>query len=615
MNNGTGFRVLLHSLVMIFAVTSSQARALSADNEHPCNPVSLITCALPFPSDYYSVPDVTSATGISLDIPEATIRPELLQDVPKSINVQKIANGSSGFSATSAVLFELDQQADEKSLPITGGSTVYAFDLDSGEAIPVRAQINRYARSKKVSSPSHIVEIFPRSRWAYGSRVVVALTQELKPKAGGSYSPSAGFANAVKGSNPSLTEAYRESFELLERKGIARDSLLSATYFTIRTEDEVTAPMQQLMQQALATEHPVRNVKTYYRALGPIAAVVKGDVRVIDFRNSDGLVDFTLPPRENWLRFRLSLPRSASKKAAPIMIYGHGLSVFKESDFTMASTNATHGIATLSIDQPNHGSRIRSDGGYVFSLLSTQNVGKLLGMISQSPVDFMSLYQAARTSFASIDALPHSRRYGDGDGDGLPDLDTSRIYYGGTSLGGVLGLTFASLAPELKGSFTHVTGVGITSILSTSVLWTGVFSNLEPRSATGAEALLLRAAIQHEIDYGDAINFVHYLRHPPAGIQPKPAAMVVGKGDTIVPNASTQALAEIAGLPLAGEALFDMPDVERTDDFVDGYGIKQFRSLIHIFEPIDNLVAHISFGRTSMKRELGLWLEAREATP
>lgn len=607
------FRSIINGLLVLFTTVTGSAHANIATNEKPCNPVGLITCTLPFPSNFYSVPDDNSPTGMRLNIPEAAIRAELLKDVPPSINVQKIANNSSGFSAASAVLFELDQQANEKTLPITGGGTVYAFDLDTGEAIPIRAQINRYARSKKVSSPSHIVEIFPRSRWAYGSRIVVALTNTLKPKAGGEYSPAAGFLSAVNATDAALANTYQEAFSLLENKGIDKNTLLSATYFTVRTESEVTAPMQQLVQQALAADHPIRNLKTSYNSFGPIAAYVRGEVRVIDFRNNDGLVELTRAPQENWLRFRLSIPRHADDKPAPIMIYGHGLSVFKETDFTVAITNALHGVATLSIDQPNHGTRIRPDGGYVFNLLSTENVGRLLGMISQSPVDFMSLYQAARTSFASIDALPHSRRHGNGDG--LPDLDTSRIYYGGTSLGGVLGLTFVSLAPELKGSFTHVTGVGITSILSTSVLWTTVFSNLEPKAATGAEALLLRAAIQHEIDYGDAINFVHYLRNPPAGILPKPTAMVVGQGDTIVPNASTQALAEIAGLSLAGRVIFDMPDVPRTDDFVDGYGIKQFKPIINIFDPIDNVAAHISFIRQSMSRELGLWIEARESSP
>lgn len=596
------------------AASTIFANAAVADATNPaCNPVGLYTCTLPFPSNFYSVPDSSKPTGIRLNIPEAAIRAELLKDVPKSINVQKIANNSSGFSAASAVLFELDQAADEKTLPLNGENAVYAFDLDSGAAIPVRAQVNHYARSKRVSSPSHIVEIFPRSRWAYGSRIVVALTNHLKPKAGGNYQPTNGFSQALHDDSSELHNAYRESLKLLEEKGIARDSLISATYFTVRTEDEVTQPMRKVMQQTLAAEHPIRNVKTYYQTFGPVAAYVKGEVRVLDWRNTDGLVDYTLIPRESWLRFRLSLPRSAANKSAPILIYGHGLSVFKETDFTVSFTNAIHGIATLSIDQPNHGTRIRSDGGYVFNLLSTENVGRLLGMVSQSPIDFMSLYQAARTSFKTIDVLPHSQRRGNGDG--IADLDTSRIYYAGTSLGGVLGLTFVSLAPELRGSFTHVTGVGVTSILSTSVLWSSFFSNLEPKEANGAEALLLRAAIQHELDYGDAINFAHYVRNPPPGILPKPTAMVVGEGDTIVPNSGTQAVAEIAQLPLAGNVLFEMPDVARSDDFVEGYGIKQFRSLVHIYAPLDDVAAHISFVRASMSRELGRWLDEREMQP
>jgi pimeloyl-ACP methyl ester carboxylesterase len=224
----------------------------------------------------------------------------------------------------------------------------------------------------------------------------------------------------------------------------------------------------------------------------------------------------------------------------------------------------------------------------------------------------MAAYQSILSALPTLDLLPGVDDTGrEQPGDSRPDLDTSRIYYQGTSLGGVLGLAFVSLAPRLEGAFVHVSGVGITSILSNSVLWQNTFSKLVPEAANGAEALLLRAAIQQEIDYSDAINFVHYLRTPPAGIEPKPLAVVVGRGDSIVTNSSTVALAELAQLPLVGRELFPLPGTTRSDQFVDGYGVKQFRSLLHLFKPLDNMMAHVSFIRHSMSMELAHWLEER----
>lgn len=576
----------------------------AATASEPCNPVSYKTCALPWPSNFFTRPDASRSTGVRVNIPRESIREELLLDVPRSLDVQRIFNTSDGFSAASAVIFELDQQPDPQALPADGGELVGAWDLDTGERIPVRAQINLYARSNKVSAPANILEVFPRSRWRFGARIVVAVSSSLSSRSGQSFSTSTGFARVLSEPSEAARLGYTDALSLLESRGWVRERLLSATVFTTRSEASATLPMRGLMTQALESPHPIRNVQTFYQAVGPIAAYVKGEVQVLDFRNADGLVEYERTPAAKWLRFRLSLPRNTGGKPVPVALFGHGITVVKETDVTVSLTNARKGFATLSIDQPNHGTRSREDGGYVLNLMSTPHVGRLLGMMAQSPVDFMSLYQAARTSFAALDVLPRNRHTGPGDG--IPDLDTSNIYYQGTSLGGVLGTTFVSLAPELRGAFLHVTGVGITSILSNSTLWMPLFSRLEPRKADGAEALLLRAAIQHEIDYGDSINFVHYLREPPAGVNTKPVAITIVKGDRIVTNESSIALAEIARLPLVGEERFPMPGTTRNPSYVDGYGIRQITPLPYA---IGSLGPHGAFIKASVSRDQGEWLD------
>lgn len=141
----------------------------------------------------------------------------------------------------------------------------------------------------------------------------------------------------------------------------------------------------------------------------------------------------------------------------------------------------------------------------------------------------------------------------------------------------MLGSAFLSIAPDVKGAFLQVPGVGITNILSGSALWNPFFSNLMPDIANGAEAMILKGAIQHEIDYGDAINFIHYLKNPVGIGTPKFIAIAAGAEDGVVPNFSTNALAEIAELPLVGEEFFPMPGVSGADDFIDGNGVIQYQ--------------------------------------
>lgn len=584
--------------------------------EAPCNPIATITCALPYPSDVYAREDSSKPTGKALFFPEGIIREELFAEVPPTLTPQTVFNGSSGYSAATSVVFELEGAPDLNTIATDGGESVVAYNLDTGERTALRVQLNEYARSKRVAAPSQIIEVYPRARWAFQGRYVVFLTNNLKQENHSDFAPSQGFLNAISNDGSPLSEYYEPVIHFIEQQGYARESLISATFFTIRDEEEVTSRVKLLSKTVYEKEHPVRNLKSYYFPIAHVGAVVTGQVLVHNFRDDIGGMRYDpQSATENWINFRLTLPRSAKKEPAPIAIYGHGLSVFKETDFIVSLANASMGVATVSIDHPNHGSRSRADGGYTLSRLDTQYVPMQVGMMIQSPIDTMSLLKAVETSIGEIDALPKKFWSGiistpEKNGDGVADIDTSRIFYQGTSLGGVLGSTFIALAPDLKGAFLHVTGVGVTNILSNSLVWDTMFSKLEPDIANGAEAMVLKAAMQHEIDYGDAINFVHYFRHPPIGVLPKPIAVISGLNDGIVPNFSTVALAEIAELPHAGEELYPMPGSLKTDELMEGYGVRQFPSIINTGLALDDLAAHGTFLHKEVTTLMKRW--ARE---
>ena len=606
------------SLVIGFTSSFSMASDFYGPLDEPCHPQSVITCILPYPTDIYAYADETSDTGMRLDVPVGILREALLDEVPASLTPQTVFNGSNGFSAATSVLFELEQIPDLDTVPIDGGGSVVAYNLDTGEKIPVRVKVNEYARSRQVAAHSQIIEIFPRSRWDFGNRYVVALTNEVKTEQGADYQPTAGFIQSAAADGSRLSDFYEPAFAFLESQGHSRDELTAMTFFTVRSEDEVTGPIKKLSNYVYEEEHPIRNLDINYPWFGSIGAVVNGELYVHDFRDDDGNMDFDLNhAKGHWIEFRLTLPRIAKTQQVPIAIYGHGLTILKETDLVVSMSNASLGIATVSIDHPNHGSRSKEDGGWVLTIVNTPHVPTMISMMTQSSVDFMSLLKAVKTSIATIDVLPKRpwslfRRAStsSGNGDGIPELDTSRIFYEGTSLGGVLGSTFVALAPDVKGAFLHVTGVGITNILSNSILWEGIFSNLVPDAADGAEAMLLKAAMQHEIDYGDAINFVHYFRNPPATSTAKPVAIVVGSGDQIVPNMTTVAMAEIAQLPLVGNELFPIPGVEKVDQFEDGYGVVQMPPLNNISKGmLGGLMAHLSFMRPEVNVVMKAWIQ------
>ena len=120
---------------------------------------------------------------------------------------------------------------------------------------------------------------------------------------------------------------------------------------------------------------------------------------------------------------------------------------------------------------------------------------------------------------------------------------------------------------------------------------------------------MLKAAMQHELDYGDGINFVHMLRNPKGMAVAKPVVISAGEGDQIVPNFSSVAFAEIAGLPLVGDAEFSMPGTPLVVDYDQGYGVRHYPSLTQTTsELLDGLAAHISFVWPQLTEDMNDWI-------
>ena len=98
-----------------------------------------------------------------MKVPDGFIDAGVEAQLPSTFKVQDILNGSSGFSAGTAVLFELASPPQMDTLPLDGGNSVVAINLLTGERVPVTVKLSEYARSNKVASPSQVIEIFPRS--------------------------------------------------------------------------------------------------------------------------------------------------------------------------------------------------------------------------------------------------------------------------------------------------------------------------------------------------------------------------------------------------------------------------------------------------------------------
>jgi len=587
------------SLAATLCVATSATQAQTVPGN--CNPVAVKTCGLPFPSDLFmdqqtqrlNFDDAILDREITGPIRQSKT---LLSQMDPSFSPAKVFNGSTGFSAAGPILFELPSQPASK-LPKDGGELAQVFDLDTGARVEMVAELAMAARNPlDPAKASSVISMWPRSRLEFGHRYVAVLTTGLKAKtATGSadYSRSAGMEIALGLAPPQteadskLADAYGESLDVLQLNGIDAGTVLSATYFTVRTEQEVTSPLLQMADYIQAQPlkisglKPGKSLGTSQYALGTLY----GRVDLINFRDANGGVnapyDAVPSATQNNVEVLMTIPRVDEGTVMPVALWAHGVGNQKEVTRTGFDRNDAAGIVSVAIDHPNHGARIESKVPLLqaFSKMAgPKMVTPTLGVYIQASLDQIALMTAIKNSLD--DALDDARPLLPG----LASVDTQRMVYHSLSFGSMVGVAAVAVANDVRGAFFLSGCGGLMHISSTSLFWDTNKKSF-PADATGAEVMLQVAMMQHYIDIADGLNFAHYYRNPPAGRVAKQVVMQYAIDDGNVLNEISEAQAMVMDLPLMSHVYRATPwlrygSSDGIDGYENGYGIYQLPYLI-----------------------------------
>jgi hypothetical protein len=326
----------------------------------------------------------------------------------------------------------------------------------------------------------------------------------------------------------------------------------------------------------------------------------------------------------NEVFFNLYLPSGPRPAGGwPVAIFGHGVGGSKQggggggigggASLALAASLAEQGIATIAINVVGHGF------GPLSTLTVTPSVGAPVtfpeggrgidqngdgiianneGISAAEPWSIMRDRDGQRQTVADLMQLVRVIEVGvDADGNGVADLDPSRIYYLGQSLGGIYGTTFLAVEPSVHVGALNVAGgvaagnrlspvfraavgtslaartpsllnsPGVTSLDGVSVLGQRFDENMPLRDgvplvvrlADGSErviqspvintvpgAIQIQEVIEHTEWVSQSGNPVAYAPHirkaPLAGVPAKSVIYQFAKGDQIVPNPATTAL-------------------------------------------------------------------------
>jgi len=564
-----------------------------------CAAAVMRSCALPYPSDEFTVPDRSARTGRRVAIPDEVIPQRLQSQLGPGLSVDEVFSGADGFSAMGPVIFEFDRAVLPTSIPADGGDVVAVFDQRTGARVPVRVSPGPDASLHGGASP--VVMAWPAVRWDHRGTYVARLSSGVRAVSG----------KVVRAPAMEAPNAYLSSVraDLRRIEGDRWPEYVSVTRFSIRSAEDATSDLDAMVAASRAAPHPVRNLQVappgLYRGA---SAVVTGEVQVSDFRGPDGRADPANGPMPSWEQFLMVLPRTpAGPDGAPVEIYGHGLTVSKETMFLVAGANADRGIATIGIDVPNHGDR-RDEGGYLLDIATPRGFGRLASIPAEAISDNVGLIEAVRTSLAGTDLAPW--RPDGTHGDGVADLDPSRLLYSGTSMGGVLGAGLLAYEPGLSGAYLQVAGTGIAEVLFTSVIWP-LFAGVIPSGASPGDAAALQGAATMVLDQGEHGNLIARIR-----AEGPPVFLQYGVGDGIVRNVFSDRMMHLLDLPLIGPDLrpTSLPVRRLAQQSIpaDGRGAVQVFPL-HSSPDLAAFFGHVSFGEPRAEATYREWIDNRLA--
>ena len=571
----------------------------------------------PFPSDRFTIADPGQNTGrrVALPPPTCATHPSDCADVG-------VLNTLDGFSTQPRITLPFNGDIDPRSV---NSSTVFLINL--GDIITGAGNGQKVGINQVVWDPASKTLAFESDELLnQHSRYALIVTDGVRD-ASGKKIKSIDMDDDASDRRRETSEYRRELRDALRSRIPANLKVAAASLFSTQS---ISADLHKIMQSARGSKQTANfmignngTARAVFPAFGtsitfnrqtgassftpsslPVAAlqVMPGAVGKIAYGTFDSPIYLNaaqyIPPtpsrtgqpapqRTETLVFQLFLP-SGDKPAGgwPVAIFGHGFTdSMYGAPWTVASTFAAKGIATLAIQVVGHGgggqgSLSVSSGGATVTLPAggrgyDQNgdgtIDSTEGVNAAAPYTLLGNRDGLRQTVADLMQLVSVVQNGmDADGDGKADLDRERIYYAGQSFGGIYGTMLLGVEPRIRAGVPNVPGGSITEVarLGGFRLLTGIalasrlpsLINLPPAGGINFnENIPLRdqppvvndvpgaMLIQQQLERnewaqqaGNPVSYAPFIRTSPLpGNGPKPVLFQFGRGDKTVPNPTT----------------------------------------------------------------------------
>mgnify|MGYP001248601457 CR=1 FL=1 len=561
-------------------------------------------CLAPFPNDFYTREDGSSATGKRLDLSPGST-PTNVEGAPVGVDA---LNQSDGFSPGPLVAVRIpgmdNQVAFDQSGIVPLGQMSKAFepsqpvvliDAATGKRQLIWAELDSNATSDETRN----LIIRPGKNLENGHRYVVAI-RNLKDASGNRIEAPAGFRvyrDADRTSNQTI-EGRRDHFEsiftTLAGAGIERGSLYLAWDFTVASSENLNGRMLSIRDRAFAElgdtdltdglvqgeapDYTITEVTDYGTDTSGNGEedirVIKGTVKVPCFLNEAGCPSGStfdldadqkpvrIPGNTMDARFVCNVPRSAveyvdgndpdsdpdtwvvDQKARP-SLYGHGLfgSINEVTSRNIRQLGTENNVLVCGTDWVGMAAEDVPFAALP-ALLDLTNFPAMPDRLQQGFLNFLFLGRLLihPDGFAADPAF----RF-----DGESVIDTDDLFYYGNSQGGIAGGALTAVATDFTRSVLYVPGMNYSTLLTRSTDFETYSLILYPQYPKEIERPAIFSLMQTMWDRGEPNGYANNMTSDPLpGTPAHKVLIVMAYGDHQVANVATEVEARTIGAPL-----------------------------------------------------------------
>ncbi len=568
---------------VVISPVTDRAAGVRASLRLACDPSRGLLCALPWPSNAYTVADTASATGLRISLPAGTY-PEV--DDPSGVQ------RADGFSRVTPIMFAVPGEVDMASLGGSLDGTIRLFAL-SREGAPTAVPL-RYRLVPAIDGTDRTLVIaYPRVPLAASTDHVVVVTDALRTNSPMGFAVDAatraslGLAAPATQEQEQLRAYHTPTRAALTRANVDRAHVVRVWDFTTRSLEQPWQAMRAMRTRLFAAVDDgtigvrvdrvramtgaasvevlghLTNVPDFVGADGKLARDASGAVRV-----ADGMEGVHEVP------FRVLIPAGTGDYR--VAMWGHGTGG-DEADDSFDAEIAGAGAAKVNIRfQGWAGEQVLNTFASFARMLGgseTSSAGLL-----QSIVDGHALFRmlvgsgddTARTApLARVLAAP---MLGDmtNPAAGRYPRAAGAIWTGG-SLGGTLGLVYTRAEPRMTAAVLNVPGAGWTHYLTGSSLYPAARLALLSNYRGGDFEIHIAVGMA-QLNFDDVDGAVWQGSMPD-----RPMIFQESMGDPVLPNIGSELAAASANATQVGAVLAELPNAPRASEVTSGCALTQFR--------------------------------------